>query len=65
MVAEGPAGPAAFVVHTRARAPALRAAGEWRPLAGGAEPAAGPPLFVSWDWKAHLQKKARLAASGG
>lgn len=43
------------------------AAGEWQSLTGDAEPAAPStaPLFVSWDWKAHLQKKARLAVSGG
>lgn len=42
-------------------------AGEWEVLAGEVQPApaAAAPLFVSWDWKAHLQKKARLAVSGG
>jgi hypothetical protein len=44
-------------------------AGEWQLLAaseeGGPAGAQPAPLFVSWDWKAHLQKKARLAVSGG
>lgn len=47
----------------------LAAEGKWQALAAGAEPAqAGAPaapLFVSWDWKARLHSKARLAVSGG